>query len=175
MPYTFNDHRHRYAIWTAARAVQRNFSVKIEDIKVAVENANLRGYVEGCSSSSRNDFDFFQKASAASIIDTLENKNIQNASYGRASKIIAVYLKTALVLCNNAACQKSEVIHPPLDRILLQKLSKEVHGLQMLAKYNWTMLDSDNYWKIVELVRSKVGWFNWRVEEFWELGVDADK
>lgn len=172
MPYAFNEHRHRYAIWTAARAVQRNIGVKIQDIRIAVENANLREYVEDGSNSSPDDFDNYHGIAANLIIATLEKRNIRNVSYGRASKIIAIYLKTALILCNNAACQKSEVIHPPLDRILLQKLSKEKPDLKKLEKINWTALDAKNYWEIVELIRNKLGWFNWRVEEYWEIGTD---
>lgn len=37
MKYVFNDHLHNYAVWTAARVVQRGFPTNIKTIKNAIE------------------------------------------------------------------------------------------------------------------------------------------
>jgi hypothetical protein len=41
--YTFNDHRHNYAVWTAARAVSRNFT-STANVKLAIEACGLRHF-----------------------------------------------------------------------------------------------------------------------------------
>ncbi|HEY8897540.1 MAG TPA: hypothetical protein VIM79_22095 [Niastella sp.] len=167
-PYHFNDHRHRYAVWTAARAVQRNFTITTA-IREAIESSDLRDFMENEKEYNQIEFDAFHKTCAGKIIDSFKNQGIENVSYGRAAKIIAIYLKTTVVLCNKATCTKSDVIHPPVDRILLQNLAKTEPGLKELADKNWTMFDLQNYWQTVELIRSRFGSFNWRLEEFWEV------
>jgi hypothetical protein len=148
--------------------VQRNFTTTTA-IREAIENAGLRDFMESEKEYSFIEFDTFHKSCASKIIDSFKNQGIENVSYGRAAKIIAIYLKTTVVLCNKASCSKSDVIHPPVDRILLQNLSKTEPGLKELADKNWTMLDLEKYWQIVELIRSQFGSFNWRLEYFWEV------
>jgi hypothetical protein len=166
--YSFNEHRHRYAVWTAARAVQRNFTTTVA-IKKALESSDIRAFMEAEKEYSNSEFDEFHIVCADKIIDSFESQGIENVSYGRAAKIIAIYLKTSVVLCSKATCQKSKVIHPPIDRILLQNLSKAMPGLEELAKINWTTLKSEKYWQIVELVRLRTGSFNWQLEAFWHV------
>jgi hypothetical protein len=167
-PYHFNEHRHRYAVWTAARAVQRNFT-KTTAIKEAIEYSDLRDFMEIEKEYNPIEFDAFHKTCAGKILDSFKNQGIENVSYGRVAKIIAIYLKTTVVLCNKATCTKSEVIHPPVDRILLQSLSKAEPNLKELADINWTKLDLEKYWQIVEIIRLRFGSFNWRLEAFWEV------
>jgi hypothetical protein len=167
--YHFNDHRHNYAVWTAARAVQRGFTVTTATIREAIEKSGLREFAEDNKPYNHTDFEVFHLMCAYNLMDSFKSKAVNNISYGRAAKIIAVYLKTAVVLCSKGACHKSQVIHPPLDRILLQNLAKNVAGLEKLAMITWTGLNADRYWKIAELIKEQYGSFNWQLEEYWEV------
>jgi len=166
--YHFNEHRHRYAVWTAARAVQRNFRVTNGAVRKAIDSAELRSFAECENEYSHAEFKIFHITCATKMMDCFIQSGIPNVSYGRVAKIIAIYLKTSVVLCSKATCPQSQVIHPPVDRILLQNLSKKVLGLEQLAEINWTRLNSEEYWKLAELIRERTGLFDWQLEEFWD-------
>ena len=169
MLYHFNDHRHNYAVWTAARAVQRGFTVTTAIVRVAIENSGLKEFAEDEKAYNHTDFEMFHLLCAYNLMDSFKSKGVKSISYGRAAKIIAMYLKTAVILCNRGACAKSQIIHPPMDRILLQNLSKNVVGLEKLAFITWTGLNAEQYWEIVELIRLRMGAFSWQLEEYWQV------
>jgi hypothetical protein len=64
----------------------------------------------------------------------------QKCSYGRAAKIISVYLKTSLVIPNKGI--NCEYIHPPLDRELICNLIK----LNKLNDYKYNFCNYQS-WK----------------------------
>jgi hypothetical protein len=113
MIYSFNQHRHNFAMWTAARAVQRNFTT-IGNIVNAIEKSGLRDFVESYKNISKLGFSEFHEGCANELINSLKS---HKCTYGIAAKIIAIYLKTALIMYTNG--QFCENNHPPLDRILI--------------------------------------------------------
>ena len=115
MTYNFNEHKHRYAICTAARAVQRSFTTT-ENIKEAIDATSLRLFCESNEPVLQEEFDNHHKLWCRSIKTTIENKGIP-CSYGRAAKIVAIYLKTSVILPTMGNNKKSFVIHPPIDSI----------------------------------------------------------
>lgn len=121
--YDFNQHKHNFSVWTVARAVQRGFSTT-SLIKKAIEASDLREYAEN-DSSDESDFKNFHSECAKQLIDFLENNLNREVTYGRASKIISVYLKTSVIMFNKGECIKSKFIHPPIDRILLNRIADE--------------------------------------------------
>ncbi|MBO0936729.1 hypothetical protein J2I47_09250 [Fibrella sp. HMF5335] len=163
--YSFDLHRHNYATWTAARAVQRNFT-NTKSIKHAINASGLRNFVKSDEIYSIAEFDSFHKFCAQEIINEFGKVGI-SASYGQAAKIISIYLKTSVIICNSGSCTKSEVIHPPIDRVLLTNIADKIDGLGHLKQVNWTQLSEDSYWMLIKQLRAKIDPFNWRVEEFW--------
>lgn len=163
--YTFNEHRHYYAVWTSARAVSRNFTSTLM-VKNAIEASDLREFAESDAAPTKEQFDEFHRENARKIISSLQGNGITNVSYGRAAKIIAIYLKTAVVLCSQAQCKKSEVIHPPIDAILLSRMADQLLMPKLKLK-RWTQFEEDEYWDLVTSLQNEVGAFNWRVEYFW--------
>jgi hypothetical protein len=161
--YSFEEHRHRYAVWTAARAVQRSFTTT-ENISKAINATSLRSFAESNEPVSQHQFDELHKQWCDSIMSYLEAKD---CSYGRAAKIAAIYLKTAVVLPACGIDDKSLVIHPPIDRILLQTIG-EKEGLKELLKKKWTQLGKDDYWNLVSQLRNKFNLFNWTLEAYWK-------
>jgi len=166
LSYDFNLHKHNYATWTAARAVQRGWGIRTNNVKKAIEISALRQYSEGLLDHTFPDFDVFHKTCSQQIINSLVEQGIENASYGRAAKIISIYLKTTIILCNQGSCEKSEVIHPPIDDILLKSIIKK-KGLSNLSGIRWTQLDESKYWTLVSELKKHFPNFNWKLEEYW--------
>jgi hypothetical protein len=66
--YHFNDLRHNYAVWTAARAVQRGFTVTTAMVREAIEVSGLREFAEDEKSCSHADFEMFHLMCAYNLI-----------------------------------------------------------------------------------------------------------
>lgn len=163
--YSFDQHRHNYATWTAARAVQRNFTTTAK-IKHAIEQSGLRSFAQDDTEISIEQFDALHQLWADRIITTLKADGVQSATYGRAAKIISIYLKTSVILCNKAKCYRSSIIHPPIDGILLKSLSA-LPKLADLKSIRWTQLEKEGYWALTDRLRDHFKSFDWRIEYHW--------
>ncbi|AUD05945.1 hypothetical protein [Spirosoma pollinicola] len=163
--YTFDQHRHNYATWTAARAVQRDFTTTAK-IKYAIEQSSLQRFAQDDNEVSVEQFATLHQRWAEQIISALKAEGVQTVTYGRASKLISIYLKTSVILCNKGQCYRSSSIHPPIDGILLRSLSI-LPGLSDLKSIKWTLLEKDDYWKLAERLRNHFGSFDWRLEYYW--------
>lgn len=176
MAYNFDEHKHRYAVWTAARAVQRSFAKTI-DIANAINCTGLRQFSELEELITQDMYNAKQMEWCDLIIhhfSTLDKppKNPSDklekydCSYGRASKIIAIYLKTSYIIPNKGETHNSSVIHPPIDSILLKNLADK-KSIKELSKLQWTNFDKEAYWKIVKIITDNNLLFNWKLEEYW--------
>lgn len=168
--YTFNQHRHNYATWTAARAVQRNFTTTGK-IKYAIERSGLRDFSESDQNITKGEFDQLHQIWAEQLTHAFSSKGVPNCSYGRAAKIISIYLKTSIILCNKANCNRSPLIHPPIDGILLRNVS-QCEGLSDLKSIKWTILSKDEYWHLTKRLTDHFKFFDWRLEHFWSPELD---
>ena len=163
--YTFTQHVHNYAVWTAARAVSRNFTTTAL-VKNAIEVSDLQSFVTSSAPISHEEFDRLHRVWANQLISELKKTTEGKASYGRAAKIISIYLKTAVVLCNKGECKKSAVIHPPIDAILLNNLASNC-AMPELKNEPWTTLDELKYWALVQKLRTTLPKFDWTLEFYW--------
>jgi hypothetical protein len=155
--YTIDEHKHIYAVWTAARAVQRAFKGATRPrIDRAINDCGLR------EPWPEEPYDDLHRRWAHSIMQSL------NCSYGRAAKIIAVYLKTTVVM---AGGELAEVVHPPIDGQLLEALSHDTQYAKKDRRYweklAWTKLDETGYWSLIESLRRNGLEINWRLERYW--------
>ncbi|MBC7570047.1 MAG: hypothetical protein H7319_09975 [Spirosoma sp.] len=162
--YNFDQHLHNYSVWTAARAAQRGYASTLA-IKTAIEKTELRHYAEN-GSLDRESFNIFHRRCANDLIYHLSIEAGKDATYGRAAKIISIYLKTSVILTNKAGCERSQFIHPPIDRILLWNIAKHTRNREY-RKLNWTQLSEARYWKLVDELSGVFGKFDWSLEEFW--------
>lgn len=168
MPYTFIDHLHNYAIWAAARAVQRNFT-DTKNIKSAIEETELKGLIDLKGAFTVERFDNFHRITANKIIQHLKSidKKLENkASYGRAAKIIAIYIKTIIVIRDSGLSNLAKIAHPPIDRILLTNVHKEYKGLGF-NNINWTQLAEDEYFDLISKLRTLTFVYFWELERYW--------
>lgn len=163
--YVFQDYIHDYSIWTAARAVQRNFT-NTAKIKEAIDKSGLRQFSEARKCNSIEEFSEFHRLCAKQIIVALKVIGVPNATYGRAAKIISIYLKTSVVIPMSGQGDICQLIHPPIDRILLTNLSRK-HHLKKLCEKGWTSLNEDEYWSLYERIKKEGFQFNWTLEKYW--------
>jgi hypothetical protein len=166
MTYSFTDHLHTYAVWTAARASQRAFTTTA-NIKGAIDKTELKNLITEERDFTLVQFDEFHKQTAKIIIDYLNEKEIIT-TYGRAAKIIAIYLKTAIVIRNSGQGSLAKILHPPIDRILLTNLNKKIKSLE-LKEIKWTQLTETDYFEIIEKLRTLKKDYFWELEEYWTV------
>lgn len=166
--YSFNEHRHRFAMWTAARAVQRSFT-NTKNIIGVIEKTALREFAESNTLFSQADFDR-QHAKWCELIISLFQKSGQECSYGRAAKLIAIYLKTSVVVPSiGQNSEIAELIHPPIDEVLLSTLIHE-KGIVKLKNIKWTKIENETeYHEIRQAILDAGLPFNWKLEAFWNL------
>ena len=173
MAYSHFQHRHNFAVWCAARAVQRNFT-KTPILKKALE---LSGVVEFINNGderqylSQQDFDTLHECWCDSILFYWEKGKVKGASYGRAAKLLAVYIKSMIVV-QQVTCCFSDVAHPPIDRIILHNISKDKKishpHKEKWKKTKWTQLNKTEYMQLIADFRQI---FNakplWVIEKYW--------
>lgn len=163
--YNFYDHMHNFAVWTAARAVQRKFTKTI-NIKSAIEATDLKELSQNPKFMTVEQYDNFHRISSHKIIEHLDKLGIK-ASYGQAAKIIAIYLKTSLVIRDSGQSQISKIAHPPIDNILLSNLSKYYPALE-LKGIRWTQLSEEKYFSLISKLRSLNLDSFWKLEKYWQ-------
>ena len=152
--YPFNEHKHRYAVWTAARAVQRSFTTTA-NIKTAIEASGLRIFAESDKEITIEEFDELHTLWCNTLINSFLPLK---CSYGRAAKIVSIYLKTAVVIASSGSHPNCKIIHPPIDSILLTGLSK-LDGLKDLSLERWTTLNEKQYQNVVNTIKTHFGFF----------------
>lgn len=162
--YDIAKHIHHYAIWTAARAVQRGFT-STANIKLAINATELKEFSGQDENFTSLEFDDFHRKTANKLIQSLIQRGLK-PTYGQAAKIIAIYLKTSMVLPNLGKGSLCSIIHPPIDRILLRNLH-QCHKHLGLNKINWTKLSEVEYFELIESLRQLDYNYFWELEEFW--------
>jgi hypothetical protein len=179
-PYEIDEHRHRFSVWAAARAAQRGFSADVNTLRKALEAC---GVVEFLKTANLDDidakrFDGIHRRWCNSIVDFLEKARIPNVTFGRAAKLIAIYVKSVIVLGPHSATAFACLAHPPIDGILLGRLATSKVSSEhksKWAKIKWTKLNDDQYYELINQLRQALGPEEpfWKLERFWTVTDDA--
>lgn len=178
-PYTLFEHRHRFAVWAAARAAQRGFT-SIKNLRFALENTDIKEFSWNPISLQTDESTFKTKHRiwCQSICDTLKEIRVQNVTFGRAAKLVAVYLKSMMLTPANSKYSLAKVIHPPIDRILLHTLARQPdidkNTRNTFKAINWTALDEKGYRALVKKLRKipKPNAPFWTLEKYWDPTAD---
>jgi len=172
MTYSHFQHRHNFAAWCAARAVQRGFA-KTQILKEALEKSGVVEFIKEKAGEDllQGDFNKLHEHWCDVILKNWEETNVKGASYWRAAKLVAVYIKSMIVVQNDGN-SLSNVVHSPIDRILLQNISKDKtirHPNKTDWKeISWTRLDKAAYNKLVSDFRQVFeGKPFWAIEKYW--------
>jgi hypothetical protein len=174
VPYNLPEHRHRFAVWAAARAAQRGFTT-IDELRGALEATDLRHATADPKALQLHavDFETMHRRWCTTICATLVERGILGVSFGRAAKLVAVYLKATVLMGEAAASPVARHMHPPIDRTLLQNLAS-APGIESPHKANWrkvswTRLTEPSYYELIEQLRAilAAGMPFWMLEEYW--------
>lgn len=190
-PYTFPEHKHRCALWTAARAVSRNFcdtqSLKnmVEELKFeeAVDKLKKESFEKDFYKICNTVLSYFLKHERPEKSKGGDKSQGQfiNPTFGRAAKFVSIYLKTYYILDTRTDEGLRDIIYPPIDRILLHGIAKNeellksfesdqelLDKLKELKKINWTQLTQEKYESLKKDIESFKLEFNWTLEKYWQ-------
>lgn len=168
--YSHFLHRHNFAAWAAARAAQRGW-IKTHRIVGALANSGLPDFLRDPANwpDDPAGFDALHRHWCGRIIQYLGSHGDAKATFGRAAKVIAVYLKCMVVVGPGWDSSFAQVIHPPIDRVLLQGIAKDrrLDGdiRSLCRKCNWTQLTEERYYELIAELRTR----NMHQPAFWAL------
>ncbi|WP_250491042.1 hypothetical protein [Caballeronia sp. INML2] len=147
LDYDLDEHRHRFAVWAAARAYSRGGSgggYTYEAARLMLETAGVRGilsvedlpdpdqidaYIDGLiqeiMAAAPPTYPAIEKVADGSSRKKREVELRFTCTYGRAQKLANVYLKSKLI-CGSTCHVDIRIskLHPPLDRELLEALNR---------------------------------------------------
>jgi len=175
MNYDLAEHRHRFAIWAAARAAQRGFTT-VGNLRDALEATDIREVLSDPDTLriSATQFDALHQGWCSSICSSLSARQVSKVTHGRAAKVVAVYLKAVVLMGDRSDSQLGRNMHPPIDRTLLQSLaaSDQITSPHKATwrSVSWTQLDRAGYDVLISQLRGTIpaGAPFWTIEEHWE-------
>ena len=175
MGYDLFEHRHHFAVWAAARAAQRGLT-SVSMLRAALEGTDIVRFVRLRASlrTGALAFDRHHRRWCSSILRYLHRHGLENAAYGHAAKLVAIYLKSMVVVGPEAGSRLASVIHPPIDRILLARVTSPDFGALRMARWRhtaWTSLDKRAYYSLVADLRALLPDHEpfWKLEEYWNV------
>jgi hypothetical protein len=179
MNYDLFEHRHRFAAWAAARAAQRAFA-EVEVLRSALESSAIVAYLRHSAAAEVDEvtFDRLHNGWCTDVLVFLRDRGLHNATFGRAAKLIAVYLKSMVVAGPYGQSELSRVAHPPIDRLLLQNLARANRSDPRSRRWrttNWTELDQAGYYRLITELRNLLPCSEpfWKLEEHWNVTPSA--
>jgi len=176
--YSLFAHRDRFAAWAAGRAAQRGLSGGTASrLGDALGRCGIRDVlrVQSRWPDSAAAFDKAHGQWCRAIVSDLGKDGVRT-TYGRAAKVVAIYLKVMVVAGPAPDSRLACVAHPPIDEILLKALSRdEAFGREhrrLWRECRWTQLDETDYFEVVDSLRAEgldLPAF-WMVERYWRAG-----
>ena len=147
-------------------------------LRDAVEQS---GVVEFANDKNRDvdaaNFDKEHRKWCSSIVKYLESRGV-SATFGRAAKLIAIYLKSMVILDSSIETERTRFIHPPIDGILLRNLCRapDLESTHKASWKNlkWTVLTEQGYYGLIEQLRmcTSKGEPFWVLERYWTVTED---
>jgi len=170
MDYDAAEHIHRYAVWTAARA-QRAFLTN-ELINDAINKVRLKEEcqdLKNWNTITVSEFDNWHSRKCNELVNILKFIKSGEVYFGRSAKIVNIYLKTSVVIGGCATdCSLTNIIHPPIDKILLTNLISKDKISGKYLKVAWTKMGEEIYKEIIKEIREEFPAL-WKVEEYWNI------
>lgn len=181
MPYNLFEHRHRFAVWAAARATQRGFT-SVEKLRDALQSTDIKAFVQDQANDEISDEDFLNRHRiwCDAILEHLRCAGVLDPRFGRAAKLVAVYLKAMIVVGPHTDPPLARVAHPPVDRILLKGLAScqdvPPAAQDKFRTTNWTSLKEDEYYALIRQIKDAVPDIVpfWRLERYWTITQDPE-
>jgi len=152
--YNHIQYLHRYACWTAARAVVRTGKEGYGTLPVAAALTSIEifKFIENPENLTTP----YKEIHTDLVKDVLKNLRKKfpqhNDDFGIGAKIIAIYFKTTLILPALATgkslskCLKQ--IYPPIDRGVIQRNVQK-------QNFTWTNMNEAHYYELLDIMYSK--------------------
>jgi len=175
MPYTIEEHKHRFAAWAASRATSvKGCRFRVEQGKAILERVKLNRLLASPGNlPAPESFDEAHREWRNQVISAAQGLELE-FTHGVAAKLINIYLKAAFVCGGYHNHVRVKAIHPPIDGLLLNELSRlNVGGFRRdwdEAKcIRWSKLNSDQYERVIHSIRAalKPNAALWEVEQHW--------
>lgn len=174
MPYTIEEHKHRFSAWAAGRAASANgCHFPVQDAKEIIEKAKLHKYLADPNSLPLpQDTDTQHRDWRENVIKEAENHGL-TFTHGVAAKLINIYLKAGFVCGGYHDHANVKALHPPIDRVLLATLiAKDFGGKKQVWQearaIGWTRFNSKEYEKVIINIRNSMpNHALWEVEQYW--------
>lgn len=172
MNYSIDVHKHRFAAWAASRAASVNgCRFPVEEGKIILEKAGIKELIYGPDRLPLpQDIDIAHRDWRAKVIKAAVNYPF---THGVAAKLINIYLKACFVCGGYHEHERVRTLHPPIDSLLLEELSKENIGGRRRVwdeaiKIRWSKFSSDQYEKVIVNIRQAMEAAPlWEVEKYW--------
>jgi hypothetical protein len=129
MPYTIEEHKHRFAAWAASRAASVNgCRFEVEQGKSILEEAGLNRLLEDPESLPLSqDVDLQHRRWRDKVIRAATGLGL-TFTHGVAAKLINIYLKAGFVCGGYHEHERVRALHPPIDSLLMDELSRQNVG-----------------------------------------------
>ena len=177
--YSIDEHTHRFAVWTAARAASRS-RLKNTEVELLICESNLKQEVEklkGLTALNEIDYKNWIEETGYNICKIVKTQawsdfKSKTFHFGLAAKIISIYIKTVEVIPTRGLSLLSQIAHPPIDGILLKNLNTK-HSLKL--KINWSTFEWDQYSGVIdELNKLYPSIPKWKIEVLWKVSNEED-
>lgn len=178
MNYDIFQHKHRFSVWAASRASQRKLAgATTENLRDALEKCGFVEFLKRGDAHNicKEEYEKYHRAWCRNIIACLISKKVRNVTFGCAAKLIAVYLKSMIIIAGNVKCKFAQCIHLLIDRIMLQNLSRNPEithpRKRMWRNINWTQLNEAEYYNLIHDLASCVPTDQpfWTLEKYWTI------
>ncbi|ABO59724.1 hypothetical protein BYI23_E000550 (plasmid) [Burkholderia sp. YI23] len=199
--YDIDEHRYRFAVWAAGRAYARGgkdgAGCTVSMAKRLIVKSGLgavrsvRDLPERPTEIDRWVFTMIARVRLASRGQTYkirssgahESKKLR-LSYGRAQKLVNMYLKAMLVCGGQERDSRIRFLHPPIDGVLLDTLAgvelgdraeafRELFSNAQRTAQRWTKFQRRDYVAYLDAIKVLQGDEPlWAVEEHWAPGSD---
>ena len=180
--YPIEKHKHLYATWCAAAAYGRGLFGGGNALAFELIEVSGLGRITGPEHIGE-DVDQWQIGFMRNIMTEAAHQSVTDFSFGRAQKLVNIYLKTVQVCGGHHDHPSVALLHPPLDfelfkglRSFLSKnratLPRARSAFIAAQKRNprWTKFDEDDYKAHIDAIKLlMVGKPLYQVEEYWEL------
>ena len=180
--YSIEKHKHTYAKWCAAAAYGRGLAGGGNTLAFKLIDLSGLGQVTGPEHIGQS-VDEWQMSFMRKIKSEAECLGIGDFSFGRAQKLVNIYLKTILVCGGHHQHPKVALLHPPLDfelfkglRTFLSKnrgaMSEARSAFLSAQRRNprWTMFSEADYVAHIDAIKLLMADKPlYQVEEHWNL------
>lgn len=180
--YSIEKHKHMYAKWCAAAAYGRGLTGGGNQLAFDLLESSGIGRVTGPEHIGEN-VDEWQMGFMRAILNQSTLLGVADFSFGRAQKLVNIYLKTVLVCGGHHQDPRVAMIHPPLDLELFKGLRKylsknrgqlaEARAAFIQAQKtnpSWTTFTEKDYESHIKAVKLLMaGRPLYQVEEHWSL------